>query len=121
MFFCRGGAGGGAGGLRGEPGGGGLGFRGKGAGGGGGGGAGGGRGGFGGQQRGGGMDFEEMLRGGAGAGHAGSPGQTHEAELTISLDDAYRGATHQITLRGANGDGERTYQVRIPPGTTEGS
>jgi curved DNA-binding protein len=58
--------------------------------------------------------MEEMF-----GGH--QAGQTHEAELTISLEDAFKGATRQITLRGGNGDGERSYQVRIPPGTTDGS
>jgi curved DNA-binding protein len=50
-------------------------------------------------------------------------GPTHEAQITISLDDAYRGGTRRITLRrGDNGAGQaRTYDVRIPPGITDGA
>jgi curved DNA-binding protein len=52
-------------------------------------------------------------------------GEDHEAELTIDLEDAYRGATKSITLTQAvvGPDGgrrreDKTYQVKIPPGTT---
>jgi len=51
-------------------------------------------------------------------------GVTHEAEITISLADAFRGATRQISLESEGGDGDsasRTYDVKIPPGTTDGS
>jgi curved DNA-binding protein len=53
-------------------------------------------------------------------------GAAHEAVITISVDDAYRGATKSIKLQSdaGAGDGEpraTTYEVKIPPGTTEGS
>lgn len=54
-------------------------------------------------------------------------GQTHEVDLTITLEDAYAGATKSITLEqqvmGADGgrrSEQRTFQVKIPAGTTEG-
>lgn len=54
-------------------------------------------------------------------------GHQHEVDLTISLEDAYHGATKTITLEqaqhGADGGRraeQRSFQVKIPPGTTEG-
>lgn len=56
------------------------------------------------------------------------PGQTHEGEITITLEDAYRGAKRQITLETQEPDAAgrmqrttRTYDVKIPPGVTDGS
>lgn len=90
-------------------------------------------------------DFFETFFGGAGAGagprrarrapfSAGfeepfrRPGEVQEAELTISLEDAYRGVTKPITLQqtmvgpdGGRRVEERTFQVKIPAGTTEGT
>jgi len=84
-------------------------------------------------------DFFEMFFGGQGGpgGPAGSgpgqmgfdirngsridTGQTHEAALTISLEDAYHGTTKQITLQGAPSHAGKTLSVKIPPGTTNGS
>ena len=47
-----------------------------------------------------------------------------EADLLVTLEEALRGATRQVTLRrpGHLGQPERTntYQVRIPPGVREG-
>jgi curved DNA-binding protein len=80
-------------------------------------------------------EFFETLFGGRRAGSAGGSrpaawtmrGQDHEAEITISLEDAYRGATRTVTLQGYEVDGQgqmrptsSTYQVRIPAGVTEG-
>jgi len=55
-------------------------------------------------------------------------GQSSEANLTISLEDAYQGATKSITLEslerdpsGATVKKNRSYQVKIPKGTTQGS
>ncbi|RMG41106.1 MAG: J domain-containing protein [Candidatus Dadabacteria bacterium] len=55
-------------------------------------------------------------------------GQSVEAEITVSLEDAYRGATRQIALdfvsESANGQRIRTpkkFKVKIPPGTKDGS
>jgi curved DNA-binding protein len=55
-------------------------------------------------------------------------GESHEVELTISLADAYHGTTRRISLDlvSTDPDGEesrttKNYDVKIPPGTTEGS
>lgn len=55
-------------------------------------------------------------------------GDAQEADLTISLEDAYRGVTKPITLHqttvapdGGRRVEERAFQVKIPPGTTEGT
>jgi len=54
-------------------------------------------------------------------------GQDHEAELTISLEDAYRGGKKSVTLsaveHGPDGRPRQTtksYQVTIPKGVTDG-
>lgn len=78
----------------------------------------------------GGASFEEMF-GGAGGGHRfENPGegftqqratsrgeQTHE--ISISLTEAYRGASRQLTLQGPAGT--QTIDVKIPKGTTTGN
>jgi curved DNA-binding protein len=70
-------------------------------------------------------DFGESMRGRAGGGRAAARrGETHEAEITISLEDAYRGGTRRLSLQSTDEAGRtttRTYDVRIPPGVTEGS
>jgi curved DNA-binding protein len=85
-------------------------------------------------------DFFEMVFGGRGfAGFSPEQaaaeewaeparGQDHQADVTITLEEAYHGATKGIALRGveAGRDGRpsertRTYEVRVPPGTTEGT
>jgi curved DNA-binding protein len=93
-------------------------------------------------------DFFEAFFGGAGAGRAASGGrarrspfsgggfdeddrrrgEAHEAEVTISLEDAYHGATKPISLQETTVDPDggrkvehRTFQVKIPPGTTDGT
>lgn len=55
-------------------------------------------------------------------------GSPQEAEITVSLEDACRGAVKTLRLEQLEADPgglpvarTRTYQVRIPPGTTEGS
>lgn len=55
-------------------------------------------------------------------------GDVQEADLTISLEDAYRGVTKPITLHqttvgpdGGRRVEERAFQVKIPAGTTEGT
>lgn len=47
-------------------------------------------------------------------------GPSLEATVEIELEDAARGATRTITLASAEG-AQRTYDVKIPPGTTHGS
>jgi curved DNA-binding protein len=57
-----------------------------------------------------------------------APPPPAEADITISLADAFRGGTRRISfdLVGTDSSGResrstRTFDVRIPPGTTEGS
>jgi curved DNA-binding protein len=73
---------------------------------------------------GGGASFEEMF-GGAGGGHRfenpgaarQAPEQTHE--ISVSLTEAYRGASRQLSLQGPAGT--QTIDVKIPKGTTTGN
>lgn len=60
--------------------------------------------------------FGQRVRGRAGWGPI--PGADHEAEITLDLTDAYRGGQRSITMSGP--DGERTFEVTIPPGVTNG-
>jgi curved DNA-binding protein len=46
------------------------------------------------------------------------PGADQEAELPLTVEEAYRGGRKQITLNGP--DGPRTYTVTIPSGVTDG-
>ena len=79
-------------------------------------------------------DFFETLFGGGGGGGfrtAGGPfdgrGEDIDAKVTVDLEDAYRGATRQLTLQSpeATPDGRitrrtRTLNVRIPKGIKQG-
>ena len=66
-----------------------------------------------------GIDLDDLF-GGAFGRQRGS--QTHgadqEATIEISLEDAFKGANRKITLPGING--QRSYDVKIPPGVIEG-
>ncbi|MEM9347433.1 MAG: J domain-containing protein [Planctomycetota bacterium] len=79
---------------------------------------------FGQASRGGGAGFEEMF-GGPGGGHRfENPGQPRQApeqthELSISLTEAYYGASRQLQLQGPAGT--QTIDVKIPRGTTTGN
>jgi curved DNA-binding protein len=70
----------------------------------------------------GGVDIEDLLGGmfgGRGRGRAGPvAGADQEAELPLTVEEAYRGGRREITLNGP--DGPRTYTVTIPPGVTDG-
>jgi curved DNA-binding protein len=69
----------------------------------------------------GGVDIEDLLGGmfGGGRGRGGPvAGADQEAELPLTVEEAYRGGRRQITLNGP--DGPRTYTVTIPPGVTDG-
>ena len=70
----------------------------------------------------GGIDLDDLfggLFGGRGRRSWGPiPGADQEAELQISLEEAYSGGRRTITLPGP--DGPRTLTVTIPPGVTEG-
>lgn len=60
-------------------------------------------------------------------GFGGGPGRPQrpqrpkdtEAEITVSLEDVYRGATKTMSLE--TNRGTRTYDVTIPPGISEGA
>ena len=68
------------------------------------------------------VDIEDLLGGifgGRGRGRAGPvAGADQEAELPLTVEEAYRGGRRQVTLNGP--DGPRTYTVTIPPGVTDG-
>jgi curved DNA-binding protein len=53
------------------------------------------------------------------------PGEDVEAELLVTLEEAHHGVTRRFSLRrsGAQGQGEHTetYQMRVPPGVSEGT
>ncbi|MGW0425320.1 DnaJ C-terminal domain-containing protein [Streptomyces sp. NPDC003015] len=70
----------------------------------------------------GGAGFEDLLGGlfgGAGRGGFGRmPGADQEAEITLSVEDAYTGGRRRVTLNTSAGP--RSYEVNIPPGVTEG-
>jgi curved DNA-binding protein len=68
----------------------------------------------------GGIDFDDLLSGLFGSRGAGGPipGADQEAELELSVEEAYRGGSRRITLSGA---GEpASFEVTIPPGVTDG-
>jgi curved DNA-binding protein len=69
------------------------------------------------------VDIEDLfggIFGGGGRRQTWGPiaGADQEAELVLSLEEAYRGGKRSITLTG--GDGQRTYDVTIPPGVVDG-
>jgi curved DNA-binding protein len=71
------------------------------------------------------IDIESLFggmfsRGGRsrGSGWGAIPGADQETELTLSVDEAFRGGKRSITLTGPSG--QRTYDVNIPPGVTDG-
>ncbi len=56
--------------------------------------------------------------GGGGFGRGPVGGADTEAELTLTLEEAYRGGRRQVTL--ATPQGPRQLEVNIPPGVTDG-
>jgi curved DNA-binding protein len=81
-------------------------------------------------------DFFETIFGGdrrgpgPGAGPVGwtMRGPDHEANVNISLSDAYHGASKTVSLQGQEMDGQgsirpftQNLQVKIPPGVTDGT
>ncbi|MFD5596399.1 DnaJ C-terminal domain-containing protein [Streptomyces griseorubiginosus] len=53
-----------------------------------------------------------------GAGRMRVPGADQEAELPLTVEEAYRGGRRTVTLAGP--DGQRRYEVEVPPGVTDG-
>ncbi|WP_214415306.1 DnaJ C-terminal domain-containing protein [Sphaerisporangium fuscum] len=75
------------------------------------------------------IDLGELLGGMFGAGARGGrrgpgrrwgpvPGADQEAEIVLTVDDAYHGGRRTITVQGP--EGPRTLQVNIPAGVTAG-
>ena len=71
------------------------------------------------------VDLEDLfggIFGGARRGRRGGwgpiPGADQEAEIELTVEEAYRGGQRTITLSGP--DGPRTLTVTIPPGVTDG-
>ena len=68
-----------------------------------------------------GIDIEDLLGGmfgGRGRRAARTAGADQEAELPLTLEEAYQGGRKEITLNGP--DGPRSYTVTIPPGVNDG-
>ena len=78
--------------------------------------------------------FFESLFGGAGPtmrgarGRRARRGQSHEAEVELSLEDIAHGGTHDVVLRSIEHDEhgrahetQKKYSIKLPPGTTEGT
>ena len=70
----------------------------------------------------GGIDLDELL-GGLFGGRAGQgwgpiPGADQEAELELTVEEAYHGGQRSVTLQGP--DGQRSFDVRVPAGVTSG-
>ncbi|MFE4216205.1 DnaJ C-terminal domain-containing protein [Streptomyces sp. NPDC056844] len=67
------------------------------------------------------VDIEDLLGSlfGAGAGSAGVPGADQEAELPLTIEEAYKGGRRTVTLAGPTGQ-PRRYEVDVPPGVTDG-
>ncbi len=71
----------------------------------------------------GGVDFDiEDIFGGLFGGRSGRgwgpvPGAGQEAELPLTVEEAFRGGRKSVTVGGA---GPRTFEVNIPPGVTDG-
>jgi curved DNA-binding protein len=67
------------------------------------------------------IDIEDLLGGifggRAGRGWGPIPGADQEAELPLSVEEAYRGGRKTVTLGGT---GQRTFEVTIPAGVTDG-
>jgi curved DNA-binding protein len=69
------------------------------------------------------IDIEDLLGGMFGGrgrrGWGPIPGADQEAELVLSVEEAYHGGTRSITLTGPDGSA-RTFEVNVPPGVVDG-
>jgi curved DNA-binding protein len=67
----------------------------------------------------GGIDLGDLFGDLFGAGAGGPiPGADQEAELELTVEEAYSGGRRWVTLAGP--EGSRSYEVNIPPGVTDG-
>jgi curved DNA-binding protein len=66
----------------------------------------------------GGIDLDDLFGGLFGGRGGPMGGADQEAELELTLEEAYSGGRRWITLPGP--DGQRSYEVTIPPGVTDG-
>ncbi len=68
------------------------------------------------------IDLDDLLGGlfggRAGRGWGPIPGADQEAELEVTVEEAYQGTQRSVTLQGA--DGQRSFDVRVPAGVTSG-
>jgi curved DNA-binding protein len=65
-----------------------------------------------------GIDIEDLFSGlFRGRGGGPIPGADQQAELELTVEEAYRGGRKHLTLGGS---GQRGYDVTIPPGVTDG-
>jgi curved DNA-binding protein len=62
--------------------------------------------------------FGGLFGGRGGRGFGPMPGADQEAEITLGIEEAYRGGRHSITLQGP--EGPRTLEVNIPAGVVDG-
>ncbi|MER7837698.1 J domain-containing protein [Streptomyces sp. NPDC096040] len=66
-----------------------------------------------------GVDFEDLFGSFfGGAGRMRTPGADQEAELPLTVEEAYRGGRRTVTLAGPSGP--RSYEVNVPRGVTDG-
>jgi len=67
------------------------------------------------------IDFDDLfggMFGGRQRGRGPIIGADQEAELALTVDEAYRGGRRSMTFSGP--DGGRTFDVNVPPGVTTG-
>jgi curved DNA-binding protein len=62
--------------------------------------------------------FGGMFSGRGGGGFGPMPGADQEAEIELTIEEAYTGGRRTVTLSGR--EGSRTLNVMIPPGVTDG-
>ena len=68
----------------------------------------------------GGAGFEDPFRGGGRGRTRAGRGEDMEAEITLTLAELARGEAKPVSLQASDGQ-RRTFEVRIPPGTTDGT
>jgi curved DNA-binding protein len=66
----------------------------------------------------GGIDLDDLLGGLFGGRGGPVAGADQEAELELTVEEAYRGGRRWVNLAGP--DGQRSYEVTIPPGVVDG-